>query len=120
MDLNQLLAETAHLIAEADSCPQTGPDARGYQSLVAEFLRKFAGPKSAFVTLAGHEAGSAEYRIGLAKSALVNFQRYVQRGLLDEVSPTRKVQLDVVSDFLEQAHGLLQSKGVHPAAAIVL
>jgi hypothetical protein len=36
------------------------------------------------------------------------------------VSPERRAQLDVVSDFLDQAHELLETEKVHPAAPAVL
>jgi len=38
----------------------------------------------------------------------------------DGVSIERKAQIDVVSDFLEQAEGLLHSKDVHPGAPAVI
>jgi len=45
---------------------------------------------------------------------------YVQSGLAEEVSPERRAQLDVVSDFLSQAITLLNTRGVHAAAPAVL
>jgi hypothetical protein len=44
----------------------------------------------------------------------------VEAGLNTDISPERKAQLDVVSDLLEQANNLLDSKQVHPAAPAVL
>jgi len=38
----------------------------------------------------------------------------------DGISIERKAQIDVVSDFLEQAEGLLNSKDVHPGAPAVI
>lgn len=51
---------------------------------------------------------------------LENFRSYVEAELRGEVTPARRAQLDVVSDFLEQARTLLEAKVVHPAAPIVL
>ena len=51
---------------------------------------------------------------------LQSYLEYVQSGLSEGVSPERKAQIDVVSDFLEMAHLLLDSKDVHPAAPAVL
>jgi hypothetical protein len=48
------------------------------------------------------------------------FRGYVEAGLHAQIPPERQAQLDVVSDFLDQAHQLLEAKGVHPAAPAVL
>jgi len=48
------------------------------------------------------------------------FIGYVESGLLEGISIERKAQIDVVSDFLEQAHVLLDSNDVHPAAPTVI
>lgn len=51
---------------------------------------------------------------------LDGFISIVQNGLLAGVSIERQAQIDVVSDFLEQAQKLLNTKGVHPAAPCVI
>jgi hypothetical protein len=51
---------------------------------------------------------------------LNSFADYAAAGLHAGISPRREAELDVVSDFLAQAQGLLESEDVHPAATIVL
>jgi hypothetical protein len=54
-------------------------------------------------------------------SAIVeSFEEYLQSGLVSGMTPERKAQIDVVSDILDQAQTLLESKSCHPAAAAVL
>lgn len=92
----------------------------GAKAQVTEFLRNFAGPKSSFLSMAEESSGSIEIFQARLMSVLDNFRSYVEADLSGGVSPTRRAQLDVVSDFLEQAQLLLDSRGVHPAAPIVL
>jgi hypothetical protein len=93
---------------------------QGAQAEVQEFLREFSGKTSAFSSLANSIPGDEEHITNTLLAALDGFQSYVESGLRDEVSPARRVQLDVVSDFLEQAHTLLNATDVHPAGPIVL
>lgn len=53
-------------------------------------------------------------------ATLEAFVDYVSAGLQQGLSPERKAQLDVVSDFLQQAHDLLSRRETHPAAPAVL
>lgn len=92
----------------------------GAKAQVTEFLRDFAGPKSAFLKMAEEAQNSVDIFNSRLNAVLENFRSYVEAGLRGEVSPERRAQLDVVSDFLEQAQILLEAKGVHPAAPIVL
>jgi hypothetical protein len=86
-----------------------------------EFLRKFAGENSAFVQIAVNAMGDGipEGPEKVAR-ALESFAAYTDAGLLNEISPERKAQLDVVSDLLEQAQSLIDAGGVHPAAPAML
>jgi hypothetical protein len=56
----------------------------------------------------------------LPRKTLIAFAEYIRAGLVEEISPTRKAQLDVVSDLLDQANSLLENQKVHPAAPAVL
>lgn len=109
-------------IARLQSIARTseGPEIHAVKAQITEFLRQFAGPKSAFLNLAEKTQGSYDHMSFLLCSVLENYKQYVTAGLASAVSPERKAQLDVVSDFLEQAQLLLSTKGVHPAAPIVL
>ncbi|MFQ6333658.1 hypothetical protein [Methylophilus sp. 3sh_L] len=93
---------------------------RGIQAQIIEFMIQVVGPKSSFVRMAENAGGISEYYASILNSSLDSLRSHIEAGLLDEISPTRRAQLDVVSDFLEQAQLLLGAKGVHPAAPIVL
>jgi hypothetical protein len=86
-----------------------------------EFLRNYAGPQSSYVkTLERYDPrrmGSADEA---TRQLLESFLKYVEAGLHADVSPERRAQLDVVSDFLEMANALLNTKGVHPAAPAMI
>jgi hypothetical protein len=87
-----------------------------------EFLRVYAGEKSAFFKQLNqvNYTWSNDYVMEYVVSNLEAFIRYVESGLLEGVSIERKAQIDVVSDFLDQANTLLSSKEVHPAAPTVI
>ncbi len=90
----------------------------------AALLRTYAGPTSSFLetlNLLRPTSASGLAHLGHhTRAVLDGFIDYVEAGLHEGVSPERRAQLDVVSDFLEQAHDLLETKGVHPAAPAVL
>lgn len=94
--------------------------ARGAKAEVCEFLKKYAGAKSSFFREASAVAGVDYYQYAQLASVLSSFASYLKAGLADEVAPERRVQLDVVSDFLDLAHRLLEDKSGHPAAAAML
>lgn len=96
----------------------------GFESLTEaqEFLRVYVGEKSAFykqICEIGPE-GSSSYIKNLVNETLSAFCAYIESGLLEGVSIERKAQIDVVSDFLEQANALLIDNKVHPAAPIMI
>ncbi len=87
----------------------------------AEFLRVYGGPKNSFLERLHEIRGYTESVGGpMAARIMQSYIEYVRAGLAGAVSPERRAQLDVVSDFLEQAHVLLETEGVHPAAPVVL
>lgn len=87
---------------------------------VCEFLRTYAGPKSAFLKQAEAASGYAKYLINSLDAILESFIQYLEAGLATGVSPERRAQLDVVSDILGQAHSILEEDALHPAAAAML
>ena len=100
---------------------QNGPSrACGAKAQVCDFLRAYAGPKSSFVAQAEAADGYDSYQVGLLTAVLDSFIEYIQSGLHSGLSPERQVQIDVVSDILEQANSLLENKDCHPAATAVL
>ncbi|TWI85077.1 hypothetical protein IQ13_0232 [Lacibacter cauensis] len=87
---------------------------------ILEFLRIYAGEKSSFYKQVNNFKNSHEHNAALAKMILKGFITFLENGLTDGISIERKAQMDVVSDILEQANQLLDTKGVHSAAACVL
>jgi hypothetical protein len=88
---------------------------------VCEFLRTYAGPKSAFLQQAESlGTGLANEMVTSLSLIIQSFVEYLEAGLASGTSPERKGQLDVVSDILQQANALLDDSGQHPAAAAVL
>ena len=84
---------------------------------VCEFLRNYAGPKSAFLESAQVARRSV---VPTLDSIVQSFIQYLQAGLATGVSPERQAQLDVVSDLLGQANSLLEDTKYHPGAAAIL
>ena len=94
---------------------------RGAHAQACEFLRMYAGPKSAFLeNMRKLEGIPPEYAASLAVGIMESFVQYLEAGLQSEITPERRAQLDVVSDFLEQAGHFLEDRRVHPAAPAVL
>jgi hypothetical protein len=118
MNTDTVIQHIDRLVRELQASGQKTAQARGVQAQACEFLKKIAGPKSSF-----YEAAQRDYGVSTAISVehvLLNYRSYVEAGLADEISPIRRAQLDVVSDFLQQAQTLLAAKDVHPATPIVL
>ncbi|TDX09726.1 hypothetical protein [Flavobacterium sp. S87F.05.LMB.W.Kidney.N] len=87
-----------------------------------EFLKNYIGKDNSFLkTLEkinpfGHNSG-----ISVEVSTILKaLKGYVENDLLRKISLEREIQIETVSDYLEQAESLLNDKGVHPAAAAVL
>lgn len=95
-----------------------------------EFLRMYAGEKTAFYKQLLERSKKipidTEWNYNpkeiprLVNGALDAFIRYAEKGLLNGVTILRQAEIDVVSDILSQAKMLLESKGVHPASPAVI
>jgi hypothetical protein len=118
MDTGQVLTQIARLRAAVQQASGNWPASYGVRAQVCEFFNQVTGDQSSFYKLV-HGAVGQNFSTTII-AALDNFKAYVEAGLLGEVSPERRAQLDVVSDFLDQANSLLSTNGVHPAAPIVL
>jgi hypothetical protein len=87
-----------------------------------ELTRTYGGERSAFyqtLQKTGQDR-SADYIAKSVRQTLEGFVRYVENGLLDGMSIERSARIDVVSDILEQAQVMLETKGVHSAAPAML
>ncbi len=123
MDSKELIEHTKRLVSVIDKAGEGHHQINGAMAQVEEFLKRYAGGNSSFlVSVKNLYRGdwSPKYKALSMKSTLDSFIEYIEAGLLNEISPERKAQLDVVSDFLEQAYNLLQTKGIHPAAPAVI
>ena len=94
--------------------------ANGAKAQACEFLRTYAGPKSAFFKEAGETNAHPALMLIKLDGVLASFVQYLEAGLATGVSPERRAQLDVVSDVLGQAQTLLDDNQHHPAAAAML
>ena len=97
-------------------------DAKSLLAESLEFLRIYAGEKSSFYKqLYKINQTAADSSIKTYASAILTaYIRFLEKGLGNGISIERQAQVDVVSDFLEQANNLLSSREVHPAAPTVL
>ena len=123
MDTQELLDQARKLRARIGEYGHRNGGGEAAKAQVTEFLRVYSGPKNAFY----QEVSQVDSRrlldnetVEKLVAILDSFTQYVEAGLHTGISPERRAQLDVVSDFLEQAHQLLETKGVHPAAPAVL
>ena len=120
MDESQLISQARRIIEVANSQSEGG--AHGGLAEAREFLRIYAGDKSSFLKSL-HEVGSHWSSAAISRHVVIvmdSYIRFVESGLAGGVSIQRQAQLDAVSDFLQQAQQLLETKGVHPAAPAML
>src|SRR5512147_861528 len=116
MNQEELIAHTKRLIQKVND-----NNFFGMYAEVREFLRVYGGPNNAFLTSFEEMDPLKQYNAADAiKSTLESFLDYLEAGLHAEISPERRAQLDVVSDFLEMAHILLETTGAQPAACAML
>jgi hypothetical protein len=116
MNQEELIAHTKRLIQRVNDNNYFGMYAE-----VREFLRVYGGSNNAFLTSFEDMNPLKQYNAADAiKSTLESFLDYLEAGLHAEISPERRAQLDVVSDFLEMAYTLLETTGAHPAACTML
>lgn len=118
MDTRELISHTDSFIERISEDNVTGIYAE-----ICQFLTQYSGAKSSFLTsVISYDPRKVadHYASDNIKKILKSFKAYLEAGLHVGVSPERKAQIDVVSDFLEMAQTLLDTKGVHPAAPTVL
>ncbi len=116
MTQDELIAQTKQLIESFDD-----EDALGKYAEACEFVRVYGGAENFFLdTLEQHDPFKTYNAVEFARSVLQSFLDYLEAGLLTEVSPERRAQLDIVSDYLEMSSALLATNGVHAAAPAML
>ena len=112
-DLAELIWKTSHSPEEFYAA----------HAQASEFLRSFAGAQSAFYTTIislGKSSDGLAFKAHASAKTLLAFEQYLQKGLHGALAPEERGRLDAVSDILDQANTLLETKGVHPAAPAVL
>lgn len=87
-----------------------------------EFLRVYAGEQTSFFITLSQIKNSATpgHENNRVHEVLTSFIEFVENDLLRSISLEREIQIETVSDYLEQADNLLNDKNVHPAAPAVI
>jgi hypothetical protein len=123
MDTHQIVEHARQLkqrIQQYARRQEEGDPGEAARAQVCEFLAHYAGPQSAFTKQAEATTGFAGHRVSTLSSILESFAEYLESGLSTGLSPERRAQIDVVSDFLGQAQAMLDGTDFHPGAAAVL
>lgn len=127
MDAKQIIDQAARLrerlkgyVEARQGGNKIGSPEEAAKAQVCEFLRQYAGPKSAFLKQAEAASGYTAFMIATLTAILNSFIEYVEAGLATGLSPERQAQIDVVSDFLSQAQAMLEIDGYHPAGPAIL
>lgn len=85
-----------------------------------ELIRKFAGENSYFYqALKEPIYDTNEYKSRVV-DVLQSYIDFIDNGLISNMSFEREVQIETVSDFLEQANSLLNDNKIHPSAPAVI
>lgn len=100
----------------------TNDRAIGGLAQAKEFVRIYIGSESHFLKSLEKisQANSTNFIVSDTISILRGLRNYVENDLLRNISIQREIQIETVSDYLQQAENLLNDSKVHPAAAVVL
>jgi len=85
-----------------------------------EFIRRFAGESSDFYKILTLPIGDWNEYEKRARNVMVSFIKFMENGLMSNLSYEREIQIETVSDFLDQAHSLLIDSKIHPSAPAVV
>jgi hypothetical protein len=116
MTKEELLKNIDRLISVSSDNPSSG------LAQSVEFIKNYIGKDNSFLKTLERLNPFANYttlRVEVG-SILRGLKSYVENDLMRKISIEREIQIETVSDYLEQAESLLNDKGVHPAAAAVL
>jgi hypothetical protein len=117
MEMNDIINQAKRIMNETEADNSFGKLAEA-----KEFFRVYGGKNNSFCKNLDNISlsTSRSYMAEAIKMNLESFINYVENGLLDGVSVERNARIDVVSDYLDQANSLLNTKSVHPAAPTVI
>ena len=116
MNKEEIIRQTDRLIQSAQN------NGFGNLAQTKEFLKTYAGEGNQFLKMLEfvRPNASSSFMSDKVKVVLSSFREYVQNDLLRSISLEREIQIETVSDYLEQAESLLKDKKVHPAAPAVI
>jgi len=92
-------------------------------SETVEFLRVYAGEKSSFyrrISTLDSSKFINSIILNNIEGSLKGFINYTENDLHEGVSLERKIQIETVSDLLEQANTILSSPGIHAGAPAII
>ena len=123
MNANESLQKAKDLLGKIP-VGENQENSQGIYTTITEFLRIYAGEKSQFYKSC---PGPKDYDFRLmhisartCKANLKAFIDYLEQGLQIGISIERKVQIDVVSDFLLQAQNFLEDTSIYPAGPAMI
>ncbi|GAB5418240.1 MAG: hypothetical protein Crog4KO_16550 [Crocinitomicaceae bacterium] len=116
MEKDELIHHAKQIASEVND------DLYGSMAQARELLKDYGGPNNSFLAslLEIKGAASRAHAINKTRAVLNSFASYVEKDLLRSLSLEREIQIETVSDYLEQADNLLRDKKVHPAAPTVI
>ena len=85
-----------------------------------EFIRRFAGEDSDFYKKLNNPIRDWNEYERRMKNVMGSFIKFTESGLLSNLSYEREIQIETVSDLLDQANELLNNKKIHPVAPAVI
>jgi hypothetical protein len=119
MNTEEVINYLEKLATKAEQFENGAPEIHGILARAREFLRVHVGNNSEFYNSAFFLDEKNPNGKVLA-NILRNFQEYIKDGFSKEFTPLQEAQINVVSDFLDQARLLVNDRKVHPAAACMI
>ncbi|MEJ8844337.1 hypothetical protein WG954_18220 [Lacibacter sp. H375] len=111
--------EKEQLIKEAKRIGALG-DRSSLRIESREFIRRFVGESSDFYKILNNPITDWNEFERRAKNVMASFVRFTENGLMSNLSYEREIQIETVSDFLDQANSLLSDSKIHASAPAVL
>jgi hypothetical protein len=116
MTKEEIIAQATRIAESAKENPL------GAKAEAEQFLETYASGSNSFLEnirkLTLNHGKGGYYQV--VSSTLESFITYVKNDLLRTVSLEREIQIETVSDYLDQAENLLSDNRVHPAAPAVI
>ena len=92
-----------------------------YGEAYKEFLRVYGGKDNAFLKMLEEKRYHNSHEMSQqVADVFPGFIRYLEKGLSLSITPEHMIQIETVSDYMDQANTLLSNASFHPAAAAVL